>query len=361
MDSGVKILPDGIRTGAPPLINKKIITVTTIEATGTGVGVTTMVWKANSGSYVLTLSGGSARFYDDLAATTGECTNKIITPTSGNIYVKCSGSSSTMIISDSANVSYLSWGTQASGLNCPILKININNLNNVEYLRFGPTSYGGCYVTGSITNKPIYDLLIYCDTYSLITGNLDPKYIQRLYLLRGFNIGGDLTNASKLNYIYAPDGSGFRTLSITGDIGTWPKTGWTTFLLQQSNEMYGTLDWTGCTFTSIILGGNNTVTVDFTKIPNTVFQFTVTGNNRTVDYATRTWPATMQIFVLSPGVGYGLSSAEVDQILIDLANYDWGGAKLITLTGSNAARTDASNAAVTHLTVTHGCTVTTNP
>lgn len=363
MQTSSKILPFGVRPGIPPQLrtNEKVPTVATITSFGNGTGVATTVWKAIHGQCILRITDGSASFYDDLAGTINSRTTAIITPSSGNLYVKCSGFKSTLIISDSHNINYLGWGIQASVTNMPQITIDISKFINVEYLRFGAGA-ASSNVSGSITGKPIYDIWIQGSTNSMITGKLDPKYIQRIYLVRGYNIWGDLTGASKLSYIYAPaDGAtASKILTITGDIGTWPKTGWTQFLLQQSNEMYGTLDWTGCTFTAFNLGGNNTVIIDFTKIPNTIYQFQVTGNNRTIDYVTRTWPSTMQFFILSPGVGYGLSSAEVDQVLIDLANYNWGGSKEITLTGSNAARTSASDAAVTHLTVVHGCTVTTN-
>jgi hypothetical protein len=50
--------------------------------------------------------------------------------------------------------------------------------------------------------------------------------------------------------------------------------------------------------------------------------------------------------------GNGLTSAEVDQWLIDLAAYctTWVSNKSVWLAGNNAARTSASDAAVTTLT-----------
>ena len=62
--------------------------------------------------------------------------------------------------------------------------------------------------------------------------------------------------------------------------------------------------------------------------------------------------------LISVGVG-GLDSTEIDNLLIDLSGTTWTSSKIITLTGTNAARTAASDAAVSTLEGM-GVTVTTN-
>jgi len=63
---------------------------------------------------------------------------------------------------------------------------------------------------------------------------------------------------------------------------------------------------------------------------------------------------------ISPSVGYGLSSAEVDLLIIEIENTKEGGrAVIVILTGSNAVRTSASDAAVTAIE-NDGGSVTTN-
>ena len=84
-----------------------------------------------------------------------------------------------------------------------------------------------------------------------------------------------------------------------------------------------------------------------------------------VDYtAGQVWPNTR--VTINPSVGYGYSSTEIDNMLIDMAASNIMSGKTITLQGSSAARTAASNAAVTKLTtldsgyVHAACTVVTN-
>jgi hypothetical protein len=70
--------------------------------------------------------------------------------------------------------------------------------------------------------------------------------------------------------------------------------------------------------------------------------------------------------LINPSIGYGYSSTMIDNILIDMAASNSMSGKTITLQGSNAARTSASDAAVAKLTTTNSgythtaCTVLTN-
>ena len=69
----------------------------------------------------------------------------------------------------------------------------------------------------------------------------------------------------------------------------------------------------------------------------------------------------MNYFYLVPVSGGGLSSTEIDNLIIDLDNGNtWGGSsRTLYLKGTNAARTSASDAAVASL-VSKSVTVTTN-
>jgi len=88
------------------------------------------------------------------------------------------------------------------------------------------------------------------------------------------------------------------------------------------------------------------------KIEATVGTFSYT--------ASHTWPNGMQRILILPASGYGLTSTQVDNLLIDLANVStWSGVKVVNLAGYNSARTSASNTAVTTLQG-KGVTVTTN-
>ena len=64
---------------------------------------------------------------------------------------------------------------------------------------------------------------------------------------------------------------------------------------------------------------------------------------------------------VNPAAGYGLSEAEVDLFIIEVEDTRTASRAInLTLTGSNAARTGASDAAVAAI-IADGGTVTTNP
>jgi len=85
------------------------------------------------------------------------------------------------------------------------------------------------------------------------------------------------------------------------------------------------------------------------------------GNNTISDYTSgKTWNNNINFFRITPVAGGGLSSTEVDNLIIDLNGSAWAGtSRTLSLIGTNAARTAASNAAVTSLTTNKSVTVTT--
>ena len=106
--------------------------------------------------------------------------------------------------------------------------------------------------------------------------------------------------------------------------------------------------------------GNNTITGDIVNLPSGLTDFYITGNNTIADYTSKTWTTKPSIFGLVPVSPGGLSTAEVDQLLIDLDDdLTWSSGDVINLTGSNEARSSASDAAVNNMTA-EGATITTN-
>jgi len=91
-----------------------------------------------------------------------------------------------------------------------------------------------------------------------------------------------------------------------------------------------------------------------------VAYFYCAGSNTIGDYSGRTWAINQRRVYHVPVAGGGLSSVEIDQLLIDLAaaGGTWNADKQVYLRGTNAARTSASDAAVATL-VSKGVTVTT--
>ena len=106
--------------------------------------------------------------------------------------------------------------------------------------------------------------------------------------------------------------------------------------------------------------GDNIISGDLAKIPDGVAYFKCGGNNVVANYSGKTWTTKPSTFVLKPVSPGGLSTAEVDQLLIDFDDdLTWASGNVINLTGANAARSSASDAAVASIEA-EGATVITN-
>lgn len=105
--------------------------------------------------------------------------------------------------------------------------------------------------------------------------------------------------------------------------------------------------------TFCVVQGNNTLTGN---IPNKLTDLVVTGNN-TLTYSSIIFPSTMSRIYITASA---LTSAMVDQMLIDLANVTtWINQKQVYIKGNSGARTSMSNIVVATLQ-SKGVTVTTN-
>jgi len=98
---------------------------------------------------------------------------------------------------------------------------------------------------------------------------------------------------------------------------------------------------------------------DVGNLPSSLTYYNNQGSNTVSDYTSKVWPSNMRYFQSLPTSGSGLSTSEVDQLLIDFAATTWTSNRFIDISGNNAARSAASDAAVTSLT-TAGVTVITN-
>jgi len=93
--------------------------------------------------------------------------------------------------------------------------------------------------------------------------------------------------------------------------------------------------------------------------PSGLTYLNITGSNTISDYTSgHVWASSITYLECLPAAGYGLSSTEVDNLLIDLDDSGMSSGT-IDISGNNAARTSASDSAVTSLEA-EGVTVTTN-
>lgn len=113
------------------------------------------------------------------------------------------------------------------------------------------------------------------------------------------------------------------------------------------------LTYFSCYNTKSILTG------DIANLPSGLNFFSCSATKSTISQYTsgRSWTASMNTIGIYTVSG-GLSTAEVDNLLIDLAKTTWTGSKIISITGTSESRSSASNTAVATLT-SKGVTVTT--
>lgn len=156
-------------------------------------------------------------------------------------------------------------------------------------------------------------------------GNL-PVSVTKISITGSNTISGSIENISSAVYYFYIIGN--NTISGSFNSTTYSKTAITTFYIT----------------------GNNTISGDLYYAPQNVATFVLTGNNTVSSYTSgRTWRYGMIRLTCDPSSG-GLDSTEIDNLLIDLAVGTWSTTGIISLRGTNAIRTSASDAAVSTLT-----------
>ena len=180
------------------------------------------------------------------------------------------------------------------------------------------------------------------------------------------------------NYAHAYSGAGSFPVRFHGDFrfltyfkitgvsvsGTTERlgalSGVTIFDCIGSNTISGNLSDLPSGVTYFYCAGSNTISGNLSDLPSGMTHFSCIGSNTISDYTSKVWTTKPSTFYFMPtGVG-GLSTAEIDQLLIDFDDdLVWAAGNTITLTGTNAARSSASDAAVANM-VAEGATVTTN-
>jgi hypothetical protein len=144
----------------------------TLEATGTGAGVSTLRLEVDR-TQTINLTGG-ANFYTDAAGTIGESTQwEVTTGALRTIYVKCVTGSATMQICYPANV--IKWGSSntdgwVSGENASKITIEGTRLALAEMRVAGQSSIIGALPTGLTSLWLNGDLINWTYTGALPTG-----------------------------------------------------------------------------------------------------------------------------------------------------------------------------------------------
>jgi uncharacterized protein YmfQ (DUF2313 family) len=167
------------------------------------------------------------------------------------------------------------------------------------------------------------------------------------FIVNGYNfVTGDISSLSSslINF----EVRGYNT--ITGDIGYLP-TNLESFIIDGYNTIFGDIRDQPANLGAVYWLGYNTISGSISNVSPAAQTVYITGQNTVSDYYSWNLSATVNIFYVNPISPGGLLSDEVDKFLIDADTYvtSWINGKTIYLKGNNAARTSASDAAVTSL------------
>ena len=215
----------------------------------------------------------------------------------------------------------------------------------------------GADISFDVANAPTGLTHLYVYGSNTLTGDIAnaPTGLTYLRVYGNNTLTGDVANApTGLAHLYVHGSN-----SLTGDIANAP-TGLIYLAVSGSNSLTGDIANAPTGLAHLYVYGSNTLTGDIANAPTGLIYLAVGGNNTIADYTTpHTWTTKPATFILIPVAPGGLSTAEIDNLLIDLDDDFVWTTGTINLTGTNAARSSNSDAAVTSMTG-QGATVTTN-
>jgi len=139
--------------------------------------------------------------------------------------------------------------------------------------------------------------------------------------------------------------------TITGDIAGLPRK-LTFFGIGGQNTLSGNVASLPSACYHTWVDGLNTITGKLSDAPAPTQYIAIGGANTMAGYTPRAWASTMDMVYMAPAAPGGLTSAEVDQMFIDLAAYatTWINNKQVWSKPQNAAPTAASQTARDTLT-----------
>jgi hypothetical protein len=216
--------------------------------------------------------------------------------------------------------------------------------------------YGSNTVSGDLADLPTSLTYFICSGSNTVSGDLAdlPTNLTSFSCYGSNTVSGDLADLPTNLIVFFCSGSN----TVSGDLADLP-TNLIVFLCYGNNTISGDLVSLPTSLTNFRCTGSNTVSGDLADLPTNLTYFRCSGSNTVSTYTSpHTFNSSINYFLLLPATGYGLDSTEVDNLLIDL---DASGMSrgTIDISGNNAARTSASDAAIASLTG-NGVSVTTN-
>lgn len=213
-------------------------------------------------------------------------------------------------------------------------------------------------ITGDLVNIPTgmtyFDVRGYNSIYGGFTGL--PVGLTQFYLGGLATVNGDIGDLPTgiTHFVIYESGT------ITGTLASLPIS-LITFAIESPNTISGAIADLPPTLIGLNVQGSNTISGDIGDLPTTLTSFTLRGNNTVSDYSGKTWTASGYAIYHYPVSG-GLSSAEIDQLLIDIdddCDFLAVSSRYIMLLGTNAPPTATSAAARASL-IAKGVTLQTN-
>ena len=173
-----------------------------------------------------------------------------------------------------------------------------------------------------------------------------PSGLTSFYCAGSNTVSGALSDLSSDVIYFKCYGSN----TLSGTLSDLPSV-LTVFYCAGLNTVSGALSDLPSGLTYFFCLGSNTVSGTLSDLPSDVIYFYCAGSNTISDFTPpHTWANNFNMMNSSPALESGLSSSEVDDLLISLAAATWGGSsRSCWLAGNNAARTAASDDAVSTL------------
>lgn len=208
---------------------------------------------------------------------------------------------------------------------------------------------GQSAVRGDIKDLPEGLITFDCfGNYNTVHGDVKdlPRGMTGHFRVWGRNtIGGDVKGLPEGVRLLEVGGDN----SMSGDIAGLPE-GLRTALIAGSNTVSGDIKNLPRELVRLSLGGDNTLSGNIADLPEGIRRLAVSGRNTISEYtAGREWAENIAGIDLRPSADAGLSTEEVDNLLIDLARTTWVNTEReprLWLIGGNMPRSSASDDAV---------------